>query len=122
MPSPSSADALPRLADLTLPARRVLRLWGWGVPITEIADRLDVEEGVIRIRATRLRRRGFDLPRRKRADACAESKAGHRKRPCMTCGRPFLSEGIHNRICDPCKYWGQDWQDGLGLEAHLIDE
>ena len=25
------------------------------------------------------------------------------KRPCLTCQRPFLSEGIHNRICTNCK-------------------
>lgn len=24
-------------------------------------------------------------------------------RPCMTCERPFWSEGAHNRICQPCK-------------------
>ena len=23
--------------------------------------------------------------------------------PCMTCKRPFPSEGIFNRMCDPCK-------------------
>jgi hypothetical protein len=26
-----------------------------------------------------------------------------KRRACMCCQRPFLSEGIHNRICEPCK-------------------
>lgn len=25
-------------------------------------------------------------------------------RPCMCCGHPFPSEGIHNRMCDPCRH------------------
>jgi hypothetical protein len=29
---------------------------------------------------------------------------------CMRCTRLFLSEGKHNRICDPCKS-GADWSD-----------
>lgn len=24
-------------------------------------------------------------------------------RPCMCCGRTFASDGIHNRMCDPCR-------------------
>jgi hypothetical protein len=24
-------------------------------------------------------------------------------RPCMCCKRQFASEGIHNRLCDPCR-------------------
>lgn len=37
-----------------------------------------------------------------------------RQRNCMTCGRPFWSEGAHNRICQPCKKEeagadGYDW-------------
>lgn len=26
------------------------------------------------------------------------------KRPCMCCGAPFRSEGIHNRMCDTCRH------------------
>ena len=25
------------------------------------------------------------------------------ERKCMCCRQPFLSEGIHNRLCKPCK-------------------
>jgi ribosomal protein L34E len=37
-----------------------------------------------------------------------------KKRECMMCNKPFLSEGIHNRICRNCKateYYqsGQDY-------------
>ncbi len=24
-------------------------------------------------------------------------------RPCLCCGKPFQSEGIHNRMCTPCR-------------------
>lgn len=30
-------------------------------------------------------------------------KARMRKRPCLTCGTEFMSEGAHNRMCDPCR-------------------
>lgn len=25
------------------------------------------------------------------------------RRPCITCGQPFLSEGFHNRMCTTCR-------------------
>lgn len=28
------------------------------------------------------------------------------ERPCLTCGQPFPSEGIHNRMCGKCKSRG----------------
>src|SRR6266851_3841587 len=24
-------------------------------------------------------------------------------RPCMACGKPFISAGLHNRLCDECR-------------------
>ncbi len=30
-------------------------------------------------------------------------KARLRKRPCLTCGAEFMSEGAHNRMCDRCR-------------------
>lgn len=27
-----------------------------------------------------------------------------RERCCLRCGRSFLSEGFHNRMCDPCRH------------------
>lgn len=36
----------------------------------------------------------------------ADLKAKKGKRPCMCCGRSFDSEGIHNRLCHPCKSRG----------------
>ena len=41
-------------------------------------------------------------------------KINKKKRDCMMCNKPFLSEGIHNRICRNCKateYYqsGQDY-------------
>lgn len=44
------------------------------------------------------------------AQMCRDAKqAAHDRakkrmaRPCMCCGRRFASEGIHNRLCDPCR-------------------
>lgn len=31
----------------------------------------------------------------------ARTRRGHR--PCLCCGTTFLSEGLHNRLCDPCR-------------------
>lgn len=32
-----------------------------------------------------------------------ERRAKIKERPCMTCGDLFMSEGAHNRMCDPCR-------------------
>lgn len=32
-----------------------------------------------------------------------ERKARMRKQSCLCCGRSFLSEGTHNRLCKPCR-------------------
>lgn len=26
-----------------------------------------------------------------------------KERKCLSCTRPFISDGIHNRMCDPCR-------------------
>lgn len=31
-----------------------------------------------------------------------------RERPCLCCGRNFRSEGIHNRLCTPCRAGADD--------------
>lgn len=33
----------------------------------------------------------------------ADAKAKRGPRPCMKCERDFESEGIHNRLCGPCR-------------------
>lgn len=30
-------------------------------------------------------------------------QARHIRRPCITCGQPFQSEGAHNRMCPICR-------------------
>jgi len=37
-----------------------------------------------------------------------------RERKCLCCGRPFLSEGAHNRLCDPCRDGAGEITHGLG--------
>ena len=38
-------------------------------------------------------------------------KINKKKRECMSCYQPFISEGIHNRVCLACKSTGY-WQTG----------
>ncbi|WP_339745631.1 hypothetical protein [uncultured Maricaulis sp.] len=37
-----------------------------------------------------------------RAESLAR-QARRQERPCLTCAKPFMSEGIHNRMCNPCR-------------------
>ncbi|UTS79538.1 hypothetical protein OL67_000585 [Phaeobacter piscinae] len=32
-----------------------------------------------------------------------ERQARRKRRKCMTCSDPFMSEGAHNRMCNPCR-------------------
>lgn len=41
--------------------------------------------------------------RQHREQLAADSKARRGPRKCLCCGRQFNSEGIHNRLCDPCR-------------------
>lgn len=54
----------------------------------------------------------YATPAQARATAVArqreEDRAARRMtRPCMTCTRPFASEGIHNRMCASCRGLGE---------------
>lgn len=42
------------------------------------------------------------------------AKRGPRK--CLCCGKGFASEGIHNRMCDPCRARGG--RDALGVYGY----
>ncbi|MCB1395945.1 MAG: hypothetical protein KDJ98_08225 [Rhodobacteraceae bacterium] len=46
-----------------------------------------------------------DIAEAKRAalQAALDTKARRGPRPCLCCGRVFESEGIHNRMCAPCR-------------------
>lgn len=41
----------------------------------------------------------------------AEERRAPRERPCLACQQPFLSRGIHDRLCRRC---GCQQDDGLG--------
>ena len=45
---------------------------------------------------------------------CEElARAARRKRrPCITCGKPFLSDGPHHRMCKGCRAWASDVYQG----------
>lgn len=34
----------------------------------------------------------------------ADAKAKRGARPCLCCGATFTSQGIHNRMCNPCRH------------------
>ena len=42
-----------------------------------------------------------------------ERQASWRERPCLCCREVFLSQGAHNRLCNPCrtKSTDQDWMN-----------
>jgi hypothetical protein len=54
-----------------------------------------------------------DLADARRLDMQAERDAAlkRKQRPCMCCGRPFMSQGIHNRLCDSCRHIRDDLGD-----------
>lgn len=39
-------------------------------------------------------------------NAAAARAKGKKERPCVCCGQTFLSEGIHNRLCNSCRKRG----------------
>lgn len=92
-----------------------------GEPLADIGAALGRSVDSISTRASTLRRRhGVTVvPRRAvnqhsmeapitqvvlagRGGAPARTVSGRRERPCMCCGRTFLSEGAHNRLCGSC--------------------
>jgi hypothetical protein len=38
-----------------------------------------------------------------------DAKVSRKVRPCMTCRKPFESEGIHNRMCNGCRAQNGEW-------------
>lgn len=51
------------------------------------------------------------------ADLAARQKRG--PRPCMRCGQEFVSDGIHHRLCNPCKHSGVDYLGAYGIAGTL---
>jgi hypothetical protein len=51
------------------------------------------------------------------AQKAADLKAKRGPRACMCCGKQFASQGIHNRLCNPCR--GRD--EGLLAVRPYID-
>lgn len=113
--SPLASD-VPRNAKNTIwndeRRSRLEDAWGRGVSAFEIAgilstDGVTITENAVKVQATRM-----NLSKRYKSDVDhALSVNGPSKRiRCMRCTRLFLSEGKHNRICDPCK-GGADWSD-----------
>lgn len=44
-----------------------------------------------------------------------DAKARKTVRNCMTCSKPFESEGIHNRMCTTCRHRDDDGWSPYGL-------
>lgn len=43
---------------------------------------------------------------RQHKQAQDDERLGKKERPCLCCQRAFLSDGIHNRLCDTCRRQG----------------
>lgn len=61
------------------------------------------------------RNAAVDAAERWQAEADRRAKRG--PRPCMCCGRTFDSEGIHNRLCAPCRSQGEARSSGVPANA-----
>jgi|GEM_PF-1544328 len=68
-------------------------LWNRGKSAADIAKILGRSEDSVSVKASRL------LLSRKR-------KTEGKLIPCICCTRQFVSEGKHNRMCDPCREGG----------------
>ncbi len=53
--------------------------------------------------AKQLRRPESSVYRRLETLAQQARRPGRRKRPCLCCKTPFMSEGPHNRLCGRCR-------------------
>lgn len=94
---------LPALDALPLRDRLIARMWKAGEDTVAICDLLFSSEEYVRSRVKQLRDKGITLPKRTRAATMAKRRAAQHVIPCLTCGKPFASEGKHNRICWSCK-------------------
>lgn len=80
--------------------RLVRDLWLAGATLSAIAARLGRTPEAVRSRVRRL----CLAPRRSRRGAVAA--AAGQARTCLCCAGRFLSQGPHNRLCDPCRARG----------------
>ena len=79
----------------------LMRLWNTDYTNADIARILGRKETAIAVKATRI-----SMGSKK-----AKGESTLKKIPCLRCRQPFMSEGRHNRYCDPCKE-GPEWQSG----------
>ena len=54
------------------------------------------------------------LTQRDILQAEADRRAKRMTRPCLCCGNPFESEGIHNRLCNVCRGKSSANETGFG--------
>ncbi len=67
-----------------------------GATYREIADLTGLSLAAINWRLNGSPRAALTVKPRRSKAACQERK-------CLTCGKPFASEGPHNRMCDSCR-------------------
>jgi Uncharacterized protein conserved in bacteria len=90
--------------------QRLEELWQRGLSAYEIAAILSdsmvkISENAVQVQASRM-----SLSARFKSDTPDAVNGPAAMRRCMRCTRLFMSEGKHNRICDPCKS-SEDWND-----------
>lgn len=57
----------------------------------------------------------FEIAEDRAAQILTERTRPKRRRPCITCGTPILSEGPHHRMCTGCRHAS----DPLGAAQHI---
>lgn len=67
-----------------------------------------------RIQAS-FRVRDHAMTARDHAQARADAAAKWITRDCMCCRKPFMSEGVHNRLCGSCRNQNTDGWNPYGL-------
>jgi hypothetical protein len=83
-----------------------------GMTNAKLADSVGVNRGYV---SSVLTRAGVSLSARmsrkeRKLEGFRKPRvATMRNRPCMCCGRGFLSEGPHNRLCGPCRLQPSGW-------------
>lgn len=86
----------------------IAELYQSGISINRIAESEKrsvnaVHRFLIRIGRHAIKRPGTQTTQQGREYARYHAPVTIRTRDCMSCQKPFQSEGIHNRLCDYCK-------------------
>ena len=98
----------------------LMMYWQQRLSKAEIAVLLNTSVKAVEVRASRLglTRRAADDPLSGEAPL-PNRRGGPVKRRCISCGKPFMSEHIGNRICQGCKTDISDHGETAWISLHI---